>query len=102
MKTLVADGVVRVIENTGNNRYQLMPIPKLSTGTPVPPENISAGTPVPVDRNPSSYDTGNPLPNNHQEPSITINKDEYRTCSWCGRTDVKIDKKCTCSHARMN
>ena len=40
MKTLVADGVVRVIENSGNNRYQLLPI-KLSTGTTVPPEKIS-------------------------------------------------------------
>ena len=103
MKNLVADGVVRVIENGGNNRYQLLPVGHLSTGTPVPPENISAGTTVPTDRNPSSGSTGNPLPNNHQEPSITTNREpKFRNCSWCGRTDVKVGKRCTCSHARMN
>lgn len=101
MKTLVADGVVRIIENKGNNRYQLLPIGYLSTGTPVPPEKISAGTPVPTDRKPSSYDTGNPLPNNHQEPSITTNT-ETRDCSWCGRKDIPVAKRCTCSHGRMN
>ena len=100
MKTLVADGVVRVIENSGNNRYQLQPI-KLSTGTPVPPEKISAGATVPTNRKPSSYDTGNPLPNNHQEPSITTNT-ETRDCSWCGRKDIPEGKRCSCSHGRMN
>ena len=100
MKSLVADGVVRVIDNHRNNRYQLLPI-KLSTGTTVPPEKISAGTTVPTDRNPSSYETGNPLPTNHQEPSITTNT-ETRDCSWCGRKDIPAAKRCTCSHGRMN
>lgn len=102
MKDLIADGVVRVIDNKGNNRYQLMPVGYLSTGTTVPPEKISAGTPDPIDRNPSSYTTGNPLPNNHQEPSITTNKEATYKCSWCGREDIPKTKRCYCSHARMN
>ena len=102
MKDLIADGVVRVIDNKGNNRYQMMPV-----GTyPQEPQfhrKISAGTPVPIDRNSSSYTTGNPLPNNHQEPSITTNK-EAAPISVPGVAE-KISpktKRCTCSHARMN
>lgn len=102
MKDLVADGVVRVIDNHRNNRYQLLPI-KLSTGTTVPPEKISAGTTVPTDRNPSSYETGNPLPTNHQEPSITTNREPASfDCSWCGRKAIPEGKRCSCSHGRMN
>lgn len=103
LKTLIDDGVVKVIKNGKNNSYQLYPVKELYTGSTVPPEETSTGSPLPTHRKPTSGHSGNPLPNNHQEPSITVNKEPATyNCAWCSRKDIPEGKRCYCSHARMN
>ena len=103
LKRLIEDEVIRVLENGTNNAYQMYPIGYFSTGTPVPQEESSAGTPDPVLRNSGWGESGTPLPNNHQEPSITVNEEPATyNCAWCARKDIPKGKRCYCSHARMN
>jgi len=92
--------VLEVSNGRKNNLYRLTP-KKLG-----PTRTVGATPQISSEPPPNSHGGDPPIPavENHH---VTVNNrhvtsDEYRTCSWCGRTDVKANKNCTCSHARMN